>query len=244
MKTRWNDRMLEIYDEGKQLSGYNATRFLQKVRRVGGLAAAKDWLSPVTASKKPTAGFLKLVEIGRLDISLEANALRPPWRRLFTPEELAVAAERLQSYGYSDHEIRRVARRTLIPEEVSGGPNLVEGAKTRITVNAYERNSSARKRCIDHHGSRCSVCGFSFLKRYGNSVGEFIHVHHIRPLASIGRAYRLDPVHDLRPVCPNCHAVIHRREPPFTIYEVQRMLRRRLNQAKRMERSVSAESRQ
>jgi hypothetical protein len=26
-------------------------------------------------------------------------------------------------------------------------------------------------------------------------------------------------------VCPNCHAVIHRREPPFTIHEVQKMLK-------------------
>ena len=36
--------------------------------------------------------------------------------------------------------------------------------------------------------------------------------------------YRLDPIRDLRPVCPNCHAVIHRREPPFSIEEIKHML--------------------
>ena len=217
--------MLEIYERGKQLSGYNATRFLQKVRRVGGLAAAKDWLSPLTAGKRPTAGFLKLAEIGRPDISLEANALRSPWRRLFTSGELAVAAQRLRSHGYTGRELRQVLHRALIPEEISGRRQLVEGAKTQITVNAYERNSRARKLCIAHYGPRCFACGLSFSRRYGNAVPDFIHVHHIRPLASIGRSYKLDPVRDLRPVCPNCHAVIHRREPPFTIHEVQKMLK-------------------
>ena len=226
LETSWHNKMLEIYEHGKQLSGYNATRFLQKVRRVGGLAAAKDWLSPAAGAGKATAGFLKLTEIGRLDISLEANALRSPWRSLFTRDELTVASERLRAHGYSGREIRRVDRRALIPEEVHGGRDLIEGAKTRITVNAYERNSAARERCIAHYGPRCVICGFSFARRYGNAVREMVHVHHVRPLASIGRAYRLDPVRDLRPVCPNCHAVIHIQEPPFTIYQVQKMLKR------------------
>lgn len=227
LETRWHSRMLWIYDQGKQLSGYNATRFLQKVRRVGGLAAAKDWLSPEAGAERATAGFLTLTEMGRLDISVEANALTLPWRTLFTWDELALAAKRLRSYGYSGRgEIRRVDRRTLIPEEVPSGRELIEGAKTRITINAYERNPAARKRCIVHYGSRCVVCGFSFAQRYGDAVREVVHVHHVRPLASIGRAYRLDPIRDLRPVCPNCHAVIHLQEPPFTVYQVQRMLKR------------------
>ncbi|HSX81067.1 MAG TPA: HNH endonuclease [Candidatus Saccharimonadia bacterium] len=55
-------------------------------------------------------------------------------------------------------------------------------------------------------------------------MAEFIHVHHCRPLSEIAGEYVVDPIEDLRPVCPNCHAVIHRRTPPFTIEEVRSML--------------------
>jgi len=34
-------------------------------------------------------------------------------------------------------------------------------------------------------------------------------VHHLVPISKIGKKYRVDPIKDLRPVCPNCHAVIH-----------------------------------
>ncbi len=36
-------------------------------------------------------------------------------------------------------------------------------------------------------------------------MGEgFIHVHHLKPLSEVGYEYRVDPIRDLRPVCPNC----------------------------------------
>jgi 5-methylcytosine-specific restriction protein A len=49
-------------------------------------------------------------------------------------------------------------------------------------------------------------------------LGEgFIHVHHLKPLAQIGEQYELDPINDLRPVCPNCHAMLHRASPALSI---------------------------
>ena len=53
---------------------------------------------------------------------------------------------------------------------------------------------------------------------------DFIHVHHLVPLCEIGEAYAVDPVNDLVPVCPNCHAIIHRRTPPLSIGEVKELL--------------------
>jgi predicted HNH restriction endonuclease len=29
--------------------------------------------------------------------------------------------------------------------------------------------------------------------------------------------YVVDPVNDLKPVCPNCRAMIHRRTPPYSL---------------------------
>ena len=89
--------------------------------------------------------------------------------------------------------------------------NYYEGSVKSVTVNKYERNPEARKKCIEYHGNECSICGLSFEKMYGK-VGEgFIHVHHIVPLNTIGKEYEVDYKTDLIPVCPNCHAMLHRK---------------------------------
>ncbi len=112
-----------------------------------------------------------------------------------------------------------------LAEEVEGSLLLHEGAKRQVIVNAFERNPIARQRCIAYFGNRCVICGFSSQETYGDFVGDYIHVHHIVPLSNIQREYVVDPIKDLRPVCPNCHAAIHRRNPPFTIDEIKAMLK-------------------
>lgn len=89
--------------------------------------------------------------------------------------------------------------------------NYYEGAVTTTTVNKYERNPTARKKCIEYHGCECSVCSLSFEKMYGELGKDFIHVHHIVPLNTIGKEYEVDYKTDLIPVCPNCHAMLHRK---------------------------------
>jgi hypothetical protein len=116
------------------------------------------------------------------------------------------------------------AQETVYPDEIDK-KILVEGAKKEITVNAYERNRGARKKCIEYYGAKCIICGFNFDESY-EGIGEgFIHVHHIIPISKINEEYIVDPIKDLRPVCPNCHAVIHRFKEPYTIEEVKNMLK-------------------
>ena len=113
---------------------------------------------------------------------------------------------------------------TAGPDEVSAQSKYVEGAVRSVVVNAYERNPVARARCIEVHGAVCAVCGFNFKSAYGEAASGYIHVHHLRPLATVNQEYEVDPVNDLRPVCPNCHAVIHLANPPYTLEQVQAML--------------------
>ncbi len=115
----------------------------------------------------------------------------------------------------------------IYPEEIEEEGTITEGARHQVIVNAYERDSSARLKCIDHYGTRCFVCGFSFQSVYGEVAKDFIHVHHLKPLSEIGSEYTLDPVKDLRPVCPNCHAVLHLGKPVFSIEEVMEFLRKK-----------------
>ena len=75
----------------------------------------------------------------------------------------------------------------------------------------------ARQQCVDHWGTTCSVCNFDFGKKYGQLGKGFVHVHHLTPISKIGDSYEVDPINDLRPVCPNCHAMLHRETPTLTI---------------------------
>jgi predicted HNH restriction endonuclease len=112
----------------------------------------------------------------------------------------------------------------LTAEELPSEIEYVEEAARSVMVNAYERNRRAREKCLRQYGRSCAVCGFNFEATYGGSAAGYIQVHHIVPIAKVGKEYRLNPITDLQPVCPNCHAVIHRRELPFSIEEVKQMI--------------------
>ena len=96
------------------------------------------------------------------------------------------------------------------PDEVAD--TLEEGKRKTISVNVYERNPIARKQCMDYYGVQCQVCDLDFETTYGEVGKHFIHVHHIVPLHEIQQDYMVDPKKDLIPVCPNCHAMLHRKE--------------------------------
>lgn len=102
-----------------------------------------------------------------------------------------------------------------------------EGTPNQITVTRYERNPFARKACIGYYGISCSVCGFNFEQVYGDIGQNFIHVHHLTQVAKVGKQYSVDPIKDLRPVCPNCHAMIHKRREAFAIEELKLLLQQR-----------------
>jgi 5-methylcytosine-specific restriction protein A len=102
---------------------------------------------------------------------------------------------------------------------------LFEGAKRTIIVNSYERNSEARRICISHWGTVCTICRFDFEKEYGELGKGFIHVHHLKPVSEIGYTYEVDPIKDLRPVCPNCHSMLHRQKKVLGINELKNILK-------------------
>lgn len=108
------------------------------------------------------------------------------------------------------------------PSEVEASEDgIFEGARISVLVNVYERNREARRRCIALFGKACCVCGFDFQQKYGDIGTGFIEVHHLIPLHKIGKEYGVNPETDLRPVCPNCHAMLHCGNPLLSIEELK-----------------------
>ncbi|HEX3555680.1 MAG TPA: HNH endonuclease [Thermoanaerobaculia bacterium] len=145
---------------------------------------------------------------------------------------LSLEAVGIEDKGWSDKKTTNDEATTVLlrslnlePSEVSPDEQFPEGAVRQIFVNRYERDSRARKICIARYGPTCVVCKFDFGAVYGPIADGFIHVHHIKPLSEIGREYFVDPVEDLRPVCPNCHAVLHFGGKVRSINEVIQLLR-------------------
>lgn len=111
--------------------------------------------------------------------------------------------------------------------EESTAQGIWEGALKSVLVNKYERNILARRACLSKHGYSCMVCGFNFEEKYGEIGRDFIHVHHIVPISTIGQEYQIDPEKDLVPVCPNCHAMLHKGQNGnvMTVLELKELLK-------------------
>ena len=101
-----------------------------------------------------------------------------------------------------------------------------EGRMHTIQTSKYERNYVYRKLCIEHYGCFCQICGEDLSKKYGDAALGFIEVHHIEPVSEYEAPKVISPILDLLPVCPNCHAILHRRKPAFLPEEVKAMLKK------------------
>jgi hypothetical protein len=222
---KFHEAMLGIYQAARQLKPpYRPSDFLRMVNELGGKGAADRLL----AKGEVSSGFAELYTRGveNLKISVEYLVLQSPWRALFDQQQLAIARARLQRVNCDlpPENSELSVRDQPLAEEISQGLHLSEGAVRQITINAYERNATARAVCIAHHGTTCYACGFNFGAAYGQVAEGLIHVHHLRRLSEIREEYEVDPIADLRPVCPNCHAVIHLGGESRSIEEVRQLL--------------------
>ncbi|MGG7195612.1 HNH endonuclease [Clostridium butyricum] len=134
-------------------------------------------------------------------------------------------ADQLESV-WEEKILRKNEENFINIDETTTGEEYYEGAVTTIKVNKYERNSKARQECINEYGYTCYVCGTNLQDIYGKLGERKIHVHHIKEIHTIGKEYKLNPKEDLRPVCPNCHSIIHSKRPPYTIEEVKKSIKK------------------
>ncbi len=217
LEDQFTDAMLGLYRRTGEATGYWARYFLREVRKKRGLAVARRLLQ---SSRGISEGFDKLVAARRADLSVEALVLQEPYRGLFSPVELDEARQRLEKLPRSAFPLH-VDPAFIYPDSLPPDQSYLEGAVRSVPVNAYERDPRARKACIRYHGTRCSVCNIDFGERYGPFGAGFIHVHHKRPLGLWRKEYRLNPITDLIPVCPNCHAMLHAFNPPLDVEELR-----------------------
>lgn len=113
---------------------------------------------------------------------------------------------------------------TVAPQEGVELTGKDEGTVVEVQHKIYERDPQNRLACIDHYGWQCSACGLDLAKKYGEIGKNFIEVHHVVPLSEVKENHTVDPIKDLRPLCPNCHAMIHKIKPIITVEEFSKLI--------------------
>lgn len=136
-----------------------------------------------------------------------------------------------ETIGVQPKKMNRTERKYWLIETGLVEDEYIEGELKQFSTNQYERNPEARRKAIEYHGVVCCVCGFDFEKVYGELGKGFIHIHHTTPISKIGKTYVVNPKTDLVPVCPNCHAMLHKGKDGkiLTIEELKLLLNERVN---------------
>lgn len=149
---------------------------------------------------------------------------------LMLPKPVRLPGQNNQAYleiseMYSGKDILERCNKNVQDYVEDDEKEFVEGSVEKIIVNKYERNKKARKECINHYGAKCYICGFDFESKYGTIGKGIIEVHHKKALYQIKKEYKVNPIEDLVPLCPNCHRVIHSRKPSYDVEELKSILR-------------------
>lgn len=104
----FDEEMRNIYRSAKDECNYIATYYPRMLADHGAIGTARRLLS----GTDPQAGFTKLWECGRLDITVECLVLNPKSQELFEDHELETAHRKLRLYYYDPKRCAQDSRET------------------------------------------------------------------------------------------------------------------------------------
>lgn len=104
----------------------------------------------------------------------------------------------------------------------------IEGKLLTRTHKYHERDARIvklkKEHVLDEQGAlSCEVCVFDFQKKYGKRGDGYIECHHTKPVSEL-KPEDSTKLSDLSLVCSNCHRMIHRKRPWFSIDQLQQVI--------------------
>lgn len=215
-------------EDNELLAGRADTKFTQIVRNLLGSHYTTNGMALYT--HKGPDGRFTLTAQGQAMVELHAEAMQD----LFSQR---------QDYGtvmeITDRMHQANARHSTVyvyrEDDV-----VAEGRATLAQTRVRERSQRLRRAAIAHYTVdgriRCAVCGFDFYEVYGELGEGYIQIHHETPVCQYsdqGEAqYIRDAVHAVKPVCSNCHCMLHRGGgEPMPVQQLTDIIRRRRENA-------------
>ena len=201
--------------------GVRATPQIPLGSKVTVISGANSYSGTVIAKINDESG-----ELG--DLLGWARQFKAPWKNVCALNISGKAKVTPQDVARLQASSKEIAPSFYAPASIERHLEaLTEGNVVELTLSVFERDPVARKRCLEHYGYSCQVCSFNFGSVYGELGQGFIHVHHIVPLSQIREIHRVDPVKDLVPVCPNCHAMLHIGKGSTTVDQLKAIIKAR-----------------
>lgn len=154
---------------------------LSKIAQVGGTATTDDLLPMVEEWKEKAQSdtvqwvLIRMSEKSQLNcpfgkINGGDSKSRRYWLQTNRPKQkLKQQIWKITNLGYKCLNEVWVDS-IVIAEEIIEVKDIVEGAVKTITVNSYERNPEARRKCIEHHGYIYAVFGLTLESLWSNWV--------------------------------------------------------------------------
>lgn len=211
-------------EDNELLAGRADTKFTQIVRNLLGSHYTTNGMALYT--HKGPDGRFTLTAQGQALVELHDEAMQD----MFSQSQDYPTAVEIASRMY-----QASARRSTVyvyrEDDV-----VAEGRATVAQTRVRERSQRLRRAAIAHYTVngriRCAVCGFDFYEVYGELGEGYIQIHHETPVCQYSdqgeEQYIQQAVRDVKPVCPNCHCMIHRGGgTPLTVQQLAQIIRRR-----------------
>ena len=199
------------------LEGRKDTKFSQKVRN---LKSHRDnnGMRIYTTLKD---GRYKLTAEGHDYLNANREQIEYLFSNKYSYDELIQAIDSIEKATNKKHKVYVYTEQDMI----------TEGNRFLTINNVRKRSQSLRQAAIEHYKQQngkiyCDVCGFCFEEAYGDIGKDFIEIHHIKPLYQYSnegfKAYIPEAIEKVRPLCANCHRMIHRNpKRPMSIEELK-----------------------
>ena len=157
LELKFQDCLLAAISEVARSTRLGLAAIRKDIQNIGGLQAAKTRLGKrgklFNLFRRPSDYFLTTRRVGRMDLSIEAIALDPAWRGLFTRDEIDQAMATLSEYGFNPALDALTATTPTAQAQVVHEPSLA-----RIRLNEPRRGFSLDlSRVLSGEYSECEV---------------------------------------------------------------------------------------
>lgn len=216
---RQDQEKLRIKEEQRQEEERKRAAEEERRREEERMRAEEEEKRRVEEEKKRAEELRRRLEEPRFELFIDGA-----WGGPFSVKEIwsKIQDGKVSLTDYAiDRATGAISQLVQFPELTALFTELAVSTSVKI-MKQYKRTKKERDECIKFYGTICAVCGFSFEQEFGELGKDYIEVHHLKPVAQYAssRVRIVNPIADLRPVCANCHRMLHMRNPPLSVEEL------------------------
>jgi hypothetical protein len=215
-------------EDAEILSGRSDTKFSQLVRNLVSHKTLErfGYATYTSGESRATGVIFQITETGKSYLDENQDSVNYLFSHGFPYDEIVESIAQIAETEISGKRINLIDEDLLVHE----------GLRQRKNSIAYERSNAVRRAAIEFYRRNdghlvCSICDFDFYESYGDDGKDFIEIHHEKPLYETEGEDRIiflnEAVLSVKPVCSNCHRIIHRnKREARTITEMNIIIKR------------------